>query len=116
MNRWRSFFCYLTLILIAISMLYPFFAMINLSFVPNGEIFNQGGKLFYSPLSTENYTNVFEKIPLWKYFINSLFVSVVTTLGQVIFAAMAGYAFARLNFKYRNALFLVFLITMLVPP
>lgn len=116
MNRRRSFFCYLILILIAVSMLYPFFAMINLSFVPNGEIFNQGGKLLYSPLTTENYTNVFEKIPLWKYFINSLFVAVLTTIGQVLLAAMAGYAFARLKFKYRNALFLIFLITMLVPP
>ncbi len=116
MNRWRSFFCYLILILIAISMLYPFFAMVNLSFVPNGEIFNQGGKLLYSPLSTENYVSIFEKIPLWKYFMNSLFVALVTTFGQIIFAAMAGYAFARLKFKYRNALFLVVLITMLVPP
>jgi multiple sugar transport system permease protein len=43
-------------------------------------------------------------------------VALVTTLGQVVFAAMAGYAFARLNFKYRNALFLMVLITMLVPP
>jgi multiple sugar transport system permease protein len=97
-------------------MLYPFFAMVNLSFVPNGEIFNQGGKLLYSPLSTENYVSIFEKIPLWKYFMNSLFVALVTTFGQIIFAAMAGYAFARLKFKYRNALFLVVLITMLVPP
>ena len=116
MNKWRSFICYFILVVIAISMLYPFFAMINLSFVPNGEIFNQGGKLFYSPLSTENYTSVFEKIPLRKYFINSLFVALVTTFGQVLLAAMAGYAFARLNFKYRNTLFLIFLITMLVPP
>lgn len=116
MNKWRKLFCYLTLVIIAASMLYPFFAMINLSFVPNGEIFNQGGKLLYSPLTTENYASVFEKIPLWKYFANSLFVALVTTLGQVVFAAMAGYAFARLNFKYRNALFLMVLITMLVPP
>lgn len=116
MNKWRKLFCYLTLVIIAASMLYPFFAMINLSFVPNGEIFNQGGKLLYSPLTTENYASVFEKIPLWKYFANSLFVALVTTIGQVVFAAMAGYAFARLNFKYRNALFLMVLITMLVPP
>jgi multiple sugar transport system permease protein len=116
MNKWRKLFCYLTLVIIAASMLYPFFAMINLSFVPNGEIFNQGGKLLYSPLTTENYAGVFEKIPLWKYFANSLFVALVTTLGQVVFAAMAGCAFARLNFKYRNALFLMVLITMLVPP
>lgn len=116
MKKVRIFGGYLILIFIAIMMLYPFFAMLNLSFVPNGEIFNQGGKLFYSPLSLENYSNVFEKIPLWKYFINSLFVAVVTTIGQVLFCALAGYAFARLNFKYRDAIFLVILITMLVPP
>lgn len=107
---------YIILIGIAISMLYPFFAMINLSLVPNNEIFNQGGKLFYSPLTLKNYTNVFEKIPLWKYFANSLFVALTTTLGQVLVSVLAGYAFARLNFKYRNEIFLLILITMLIPP
>lgn len=116
MNNWRKMAGYICLIFIAISMLYPFFAMINLSLVPNGEIFNQGGKLFYSPLTLDNYCSVFEKVPLWKYFVNSLFVALVTTVGQVVFSALAGYAFARLNFKFRNALFLLILITMLVPP
>lgn len=116
MNNWRKMAGYICLIFIAISMLYPFFAMINLSLVPNGEIFNQGGKLFYSPLTLDNYFSVFEKVPLWKYFVNSLFVALVTTVGQVVFSALAGYAFARLNFKFRNALFLLILITMLVPP
>ena len=90
--------------------------MINLSLVPNGEIFNQGGKIFYSPLTLENYSSVFEKIPMWKYFVNSLFVAVVTTVGQVLFSALAGYAFARLTFKFRDTLFLIILVTMLVPP
>ena len=116
MKNWRKIFGYFCLVLIAISMLYPFFAMINLSLVPNGEIFNQGGRLFYSPLTLENYSSVFEKIPMWKYFVNSLFVAVVTTIGQVLFSALAGYAFARLTFKFRDALFLIILITMLVPP
>lgn len=116
MNNWRKMAGYICLIFIAISMLYPFFAMINLSLVPNCEIFNQGGKLFYSPLTLDNYFSVFEKVPLWKYFVNSLFVALVTTVGQVVFSALAGYAFARLNFKFRNALFLLILITMLVPP
>lgn len=116
MRNWRRFIGYFCLVLIAISMLYPFFAMINLSLVPNGEIFNQGGKLFYSPITLENYSSVFEKIPMWKYFVNSLFVAVVTTVGQVLFSALAGYAFARLTFKFRDVLFLIILITMLVPP
>ena len=116
MNNWRKMAGYICLIFIAVSMLYPFFVMINLSLVPNGEIFNQGGKLFYSPLTFDNYFSVFEKVPLWKYFANSLFVALVTTIGQVVFSALAGYAFARLNFKFRNGLFLLILITMLVPP
>lgn len=116
MINWRKILGYFILILIAVIMLYPFFAMLNLSFVPNGEIFNQGGKLFYTPLTLHNYTDVFEKIPLWKYFFNSLFVALITTFGQVIFCAFAGYAFARLNFKFRDTLFLIVLITMLVPP
>lgn len=51
-----------------------------------------------------------------RVFFNSLVVATIATVGQVIFASLAGYAFARLNFKYRNALFLLFLITMLIPP
>lgn len=116
MKTWRAVIGYFCLIAIAVSMLYPFFAMINLSLVPNGEIFNQGGKLIYSPITLDNYVSVFEKIPLWKYFINSLFTALVTTVGQVIIAALAGYAFARMKFKGRDALFLIILITMLVPP
>ena len=116
MRNWRLVIGYVCLVLIAISMLYPFFAMINLSLVPNGEIFNQGGKIIYSPITIDNYISVFNKIPLWKYFINSLFVAIVTTLGQVIISALAGYAFARMTFKWRDGLFLLVLITMLVPP
>ena len=116
MRNWRIVIGYVCLVLIAISMLYPFFAMINLSLVPNGEIFNQGGKLIYSPITIDNYISVFNKIPFWKYFINSLFVAIVTTLGQVIISALAGYAFARMTFKWRDGLFLLVLITMLVPP
>lgn len=116
MRKIRVILGYLTLILIAISMLYPFFAMVNLSFVGNSEIFSQAGRIFHSPLTIENYVNVFKEIPLSTYFMNSLIVAVITTIGQVIIASMAGYAFARLNFKYRDLLFLIILITMLIPP
>lgn len=116
MKKIRIFLGYLTLILIAASMLYPFFAMINMSFTENNEIFSHAGRIFHSGLTFENYKNVFREIPIGLYFFNSLLVSVITTAGQVIFASLAGYAFARLNFKYRDALFLLILITMLVPP
>lgn len=107
---------YCVLIFLALSMLYPFVVMLNLSLVPNGEIFNQGNRLIYFPITLKNYYNVLTKIPLSLYFANSLFVAIITTIGQVIFSAFAGYAFARMNFKYKNGIFLLLLITMLVPP
>ncbi len=116
MRKLRVFLGYLTLILIAISMLYPFFAMVNLSFADNNEIFAGAGKLIHTNLSLENYKNVFSSIPLSTYFLNSLIVATVATIGQVLFSALAGYAFARLNFKFRDGLFLIVLITMLAPP
>ena len=116
MKNWRVFTGYLILILIAISMLYPFFAMLNLSFIKNEEIFSQAGKIFYSGITFGNYRNVFQQIPLSRYFFNSLLVATITTIGQVIFSALAGYAFARLKFPFRNLIFLIVLITMLVPP
>ena len=114
MKKLRIFLGYLTLILIAISMLYPFLAMVNLSFVDNNEIFNN--IIFHSNLTFKNYQNVFTQIPLSSYFLNSLLVATITTFGQVLFASMAGYAFARLDFKFKNAIFLLILITMLIPP
>ncbi len=116
MRKLRIIIGYLTLILIAISMLYPFFAMINLSFADENAIFTEAGKLIHTNLTLQNYKNVFTELPMSRYFFNSLVVAVVATIGQVLFAALAGYAFARLKFPFRNALFLLILITMLIPP
>lgn len=116
MGKLRIYAGYLILLFIAASMLYPFLVMVNLSFVKNDAIFSQAGNLFYTGLTVENYKNVFEQLPLARYFLNSLIVAVITTVGQVIFASMAGYAFARLKFFGRDTLFLIILITMLIPP
>lgn len=116
MGKFRTYLGYLILIFIAISMLYPFLVMVNLSFVKNDEIFSQAGNLLYTGLTFENYKNVFVQIPLSRYFFNSLLVATITTIGQVIISAMAGYAFARLKFYGRDILFLIILITMLIPP
>lgn len=116
MKNFRVWIGYLTLFIIAFSMLHPFCAMVNLSFTNEASIFTGAGNLIHTDFTAENYKNVFSSIPLSKYFLNSLIVAVLTTVGQVLFASMAGYAFARLKFPYRSGLFLLILITMLVPP
>ncbi len=116
MKGFKTFIGYALLIGIAISMIYPFVAMVNLSFADENAIFTQTTKLFYGNLTIDNYKKVFTEIPLARYFLNSLVVASITAFGQVIFAALAGYAFARLKFKLKNTLFLIILITMLIPP
>lgn len=116
MRKLRIIFGYSILVLIAFSMLYPFFAMVSLSLADNSEIFSNVGKIFPTNLTLDNYRNVFKDIPLSIYFFNSLVVALIATIGQVIFSSLAGYAFARMRFKYRDTLFLIILITMLIPP
>lgn len=107
---------YLSLIIISLSMLFPFFAMLNLALTPSNEIFNSSGVFFHTNLTLENFRHVFKELPITRYFANSMIVALLTTLGQVIISALSGYAFARLNFKYKNFWFFVILVTMMVPP
>lgn len=116
MKKVKLLFGYSILLLIALSMLLPFFAMLNLSFSPNNQIFSYPPSIFSKNLTLKNYANVFSAIPLARYFFNSLFVATITTIGQVIISAFAGYAFAKLKFKGSDFLFFIILITMMIPP
>ncbi|MGN0014438.1 MAG: carbohydrate ABC transporter permease [Candidatus Gastranaerophilaceae bacterium] len=95
-------------------MLLPFLFMVLLSVSPENQIYSS--TFIPSKITVENYINILETIPLKQYFINSFFIALITTIGQVIISASAGYAFARLNFKFKEPLFLIILITMMVPP
>ena len=116
MNKILKITGYIILITGAISMIAPFLWMISVSFMTEGQIFAQPPKILPQPVIFSNYINIFQKIPFAVYFLNSAIVSAVTTFFQVLFSAMAGYAFARANFRYKNALFFLFLVTMMVPP
>lgn len=116
MKKTVIFLGYTVLIFIAISMLFPFFAMVNLAFTQESDIFKNVGVLFHTNLTFDNFIHIFKEIPLTKYFLNSMLVALLTTIGQVLISAFAGYSFARLNFKHKEFWFLVVLITMMVPP
>lgn len=116
MKKIKLIFGYFILSVIALSMLIPFFAMLSLSFSPNNEIFSYPPSIFPKNKTFINYLNVCSSIPVARYFWNSLFVSTVTTIGQVLISAFAGYAFARLRFKGSDFLFFIILITMMIPP
>lgn len=107
---------YILLTLGAISMLVPFLWMLLTSLMTSKQIFAYPPELIPAPAYPQNYSNVAEAIPVVKYFFNSAFVAIITTAGQILIASTAAYAFARLNFKHREILFLILVATMTVPP
>lgn len=100
----------------AILMAVPFWVMAVTSLVSPDEVFQMPPRLWPKVFHWENYARLFQQAPMGIYFLNSVLVSVVTTLGHVLFSAMAGYAFSRLHFPHKNKIFFVFLMTMMVPP
>jgi multiple sugar transport system permease protein len=62
-----------------------------------------------------NYFDVFQRVPFATYVVNSFVVTGAIVLGQLVTASLAGYAFARLNFPFRDALFWLVMATVMVP-
>lgn len=109
----KKFFLYSILTLLALLMFFPFLTMFLIS-LTGQESFTSKINLF--DLNFEAYKNVFTSIPITKYFLNSLIVTLLATLGQLIISTLAGYGFARLKFKGSNVLFFIFILTMMIPP
>jgi multiple sugar transport system permease protein len=63
----------------------------------------------------ENYAKIFTQYPVARWFLNSVIVAVVSTGLNIVFGAMAGYALARLRFPGRDALFFLFVASLMVP-
>ena len=112
----KKVFGYLILIIGAISMLLPFVYMFAMSFMSDTQIFAGGINLIPTPFTTANYKYVINNADIFRYFFNSMFVALLTTIGQVAISSMAGYAFARFDFKYKEPLFVLLLISMMIPP
>lgn len=74
------------------------------------------GLLPESFLHLDNFKEVFHKVPLGRFFFNSVAVAVLGTAGKVIFAVLAAYAFAFYDFPAKNFLFFLLLGTMMIPP
>ena len=108
----KKLFLYFVLILLALSMIIPFFMMFLISLSGQENIFTDYKNI---NLSFCAYKNVFHAIPVAKYFLNSLIVALCTTIGQVIISALAGYGFARCKFKGSDILFFIFILTMMIP-
>lgn len=99
----------------ALSMLVPFIWMLSSSFKSLGEVFLFPPTLFGERIVWENYTEISSRFDYFAYFLNSVKVSAWVVVVQVFTSALAGYVFAKLNFKGRDKIFLLYLATMMIP-
>lgn len=106
---------YLALAAGALAMIFPFVWMVSTSFQTAGALLVPPPQLIPSPIETGNYAQVATVFPLWRFLLNSVGVAAVSTVLQLITSAMAAYAFARLTFRGRDALFLLYIATLMVP-
>lgn len=96
-------------------MVIPFLYMISAALTPNLYVIQYPPELIPSNASLDNFIKAWQANNFQQYFLNSALVSITATIVTVMFAAMAAYAFARFDFKGKEAIFFAFLAVMMVP-
>ncbi len=103
------------LILAAAVMALPFYWMLVTSLKPNPDIFRDPIQWWPERVTFEHYVRAFTTVPFTRYFYNSLVMATLGVLANLFLGSLAGYAFARLRFPGREALFRMKLASLLVP-
>lgn len=104
---------YTALVIAALLFVYPFIWMFSASLAPENEIGNL--TLLPSSVSVNSYTQMFDKIPIGRSFVNSLVVASSITFGVLVLGSMVGYALSKLEFKGRDLIFYIIIFTMTLP-
>lgn len=100
----------------ALVVLFPFYWMLLTSVKSYGSYNAEFIPKFFTLSPTfENYVSAFSAVPLAKYFLNTVIYTVVTTALMLVITIPSAYAFARLEFKGKNLLFVAFLALMMIP-
>ncbi len=106
---------YAVLILVAAAMLVPFIWMLSASLKMNKDVFTFPIQWIPENPRWKNYVDIWTKIPLLTFVKNSAKLTVIVTLLQLFTSSFAAYAFAKLDFKGKNILFLGYIATIAVP-
>lgn len=106
---------YIFLAIGSLTMIIPFVWMISTALKSRGELFVYPPVWIPEKLQWVNFLTVFETLPFGQFFLNSMKVALLQTAGTLISCSSAAYAFARLRFWGKEALFAIVLLTMMIP-
>jgi multiple sugar transport system permease protein len=113
-NR-RMISVHLLLIVGAVTMIIPFLWMISTSLKTFTESMQVPPTIFPADLQFANYLQVFKSVDFLNYYWNTIIMTLGRTIGQLFFCSLTAYAFARMNFKGKNVLFVLILSVLMVP-
>ncbi len=115
-SKWSRGVIYFFLALWALIVLFPFYWMLLTSVKSFSSYNAEYVPRFFTPDPTaDNYVSAFTLVPLGRYFLNTLIFTVATTGLMMLVIVPAAFAFARLEFRGRNAVFALFLSLMMIP-
>jgi len=95
---------------------FPIVWLISTSLKPDTQIFTFPPTLIPRPIRWDNYSRMISYLPFFRFMWNTVYITVLGLIGNVISSSMAAYAFARLEWKFRDTLFAILLGTIMLPP
>jgi multiple sugar transport system permease protein len=114
-SRWGALALHAFLLAGSVLMLLPFAWMLSTSLKTPPETFTYPPIWIPKTIAWDNYARTIAAMPFGRFYLNSLIVTVSVTVLQIVTSSLAAFAFARLRFRGRNGLFLLYLATLMIP-
>lgn len=116
-QRIQKIVLYTILVLLALLIIIPLLWMVSTSVKPKAEWFLPDIRWIPMRFTTENYDKILNNpsLPIGQWFVNSVFLSTITTVAVLTVDSLAGYAYARMEFRGKNAIFALLLATLFLP-
>ena len=111
----KVFNCYIPLLIFTVFTLFPFYWFLVTSFKEESSIMQLPMRYIPVPFTVDNYKYMMESMGFDQYFLNSLFVAVITTIAIMLIAIWGGFALSRYKFKGKKFTFFFLLITQMLP-
>lgn len=109
-NKWH-----IILIGLVIIQFVPLIFMVNTSFKSMEQLYSNPVGIKFSQSTVENYKYILDNVDIFKYLMNTFFIATLVTFGKIIFSVLAAYVFVYKDFRGKNILYLVLILTIFVP-
>ena len=113
--NWRTLLVVAVLSLGAVLMVIPYYWMVISSLKPPEELYTYPPRFYVLHPTLKPYAELFTLLPMARSLFNSIFVAATVTLSNMFFCSLAGYAFAKLRFPGRDAMFIALISAMMIP-